>query len=558
MKHHLPLLLGLCLSAFALSSCLAPARISRSLSWRVEKLQEKPTSSLHTLLDKAITTEDAEQSAEALGQFVERWKMEKHPAQGPVEPDDADQGETRYQVTFTGSVKGENPLDYYDEIYSAADFKIGRIKHHQRPGLGAPLIALRENKKRVSIETYYPPEAITTPITAFARPGPIRLGTQSVTIQLLNSLREDSVWWMGRKVPLAADFSAPWATALSRTKDLRQAGILDVVRPKPKREPQLYLMQPYDPNKEPLIMIHGLLSTPLAWASITNDLWANPEIRHRYQIWHYLYNTSAPALYSTRVLRAQLRELRRQLDPEGDDPAMQKTTLLTHSMGGLIGKSLAVDPGTQFWDAAFQVPFDSLKLAPEDRETLREAFLWEPDRSIHRIIYIAVPHRGSAFADNILGRIGSALAAPPITFRSFYKRISESNPGVFTPEYERLGQGKLDSISSLSPRQPTLRILADMKLPPRITVHSIIGNRGLSSPLEKSSDNIVPYTSSHLDEAASELIVPTGHGAFNHPEAITEIIRILTLPSNRNAPPTRKIVDTPRYMREPLRTSGGA
>jgi len=554
-RFHLWISLIAC--SLALSSCLAPARISKPLSVRVKYLREEPDqTTLHKLLETAITSEDAEKSAEALGRFVEQWKKEKRPAKDTVP---ATKNGPSYEVTFTGTVEGQDPLEYYDEIYSATDFKIDRIEHHQRRGLGAPLIALRDNKHRAAIETYYPPEVITTPITAFARPGPNQLhGTQSVTIQFISSLHQDSVMWKGQKVPLAADFSAPWATALSRTQGLRQTAFWDVLRPKPKREPQLYLMEPYDPRKEPLIMIHGLLSTPLAWAKITNELWADPEIRRRYQIWHYLYNTSAPALYSTRILRTQLHDLRRQLDPEGDDPAMQRTTLLTHSMGGLIGKSLAVDPQDAFWKAAFKVPPESLDLSSEDRQTLREAFLWQPDRTIRRIIYIAVPHRGSAFADNIIGKIGSALAAPPVTFRSFYERISTRNPGVFTPEYERLGQGKLDSISSLSPHQPTLRILADLKLPPHIHTHSIIGNRGWTGPLEKSSDNIVPYTSSHIDTAESELIVPTGHGAFHHPAAMAEIIRVLKLPSTGKPRPTQKIVDSPRYMREPLRTSGGA
>jgi hypothetical protein len=60
--------------------------------------------------------------------------------------------------------------------------------------------------------------------------------------------------------------------------------------------------------------------------------------------------------------------------------------------------------------------------------------------------------------------------------------------------------------------------------------HSIIGNRGKSGLLANSSDGFVPYQSSHLDEAASEMVVPAGHGAFRHPAAIAEIKRLLNLP----------------------------
>jgi hypothetical protein len=208
---------------------------------------------------------------------------------------------------------------------------------------------------------------------------------------------------------------------------------------------------------------------------------------------------------------------------------MRKTTLLTHSMGGLVGKALAMEPGDTFWQAAFTVPPSKLRLTPEDRAMLNDAFEWQADPTIHRIILIATPHRGSEFAENPIGRIGSWLTKPPGKFQDFYQRISATNRGVFTPEYAALGSGKLDGVSSLSPRQPTLRILAGLPYAHPVKIHSIIGNRGKPGPLEQSSDGIVPYTSSHIEDADSELIVPSGHGAFRHPEAVAEVRRILNL-----------------------------
>jgi hypothetical protein len=40
---------------------------------------------------------------------------------------------------------------------------------------------------------------------------------------------------------------------------------------------------------------------------------------------------------------------------------------------------------------------------------------------------------------------------------------------------------------------------------------------------------VVPYWSSHLDGAKSELIVPGPHGSFNLPQTIAELQRILQL-----------------------------
>jgi pimeloyl-ACP methyl ester carboxylesterase len=526
MKNAARLLLASLLLSLANSCARAPVEFRRV----VDAKSDSPSAhSLHHLLSHAIGDPGTPEGKHALALFVEEWKKEQGSPAGLISPGVGDAGRPRYQVTFESRGVGAYPLSYFDEVSPASDYEVKRLKHHKRAGIGAPLVAWRENQHQQPLEKYFPPEGITRPLTALATAGPMKNGTQQVKVELLCPLVNSTVLHQGLRQPVAADFTVPWAALLSRTGELNQSRISDMLRRMPKRKPQLYLMEPYDPQKEPLIMIHGLLSTPLAWNEMSNGLWADDAVRQRYQIWHYLYNTSAPALYSARLLRNQLEELRELLDPEGRHPASRKTTLLTHSMGGLVGKTFIVKPGDAFWKAAFTVRHESLKLNPKERAELEDAFEWQPDPTVHRVIFVAVPHLGSSFADNFIGRIGRFSTAPPRSFQDFYERISASNPNVFTPEYAALGQGKLDSVSSLSPSQPTLRILAKLPVSPGVKVHSIIGNRGKPGPLEKSSDGVVPYTSSHLDFADSELIVPAGHGAFRHPDAMAEIARILKL-----------------------------
>lgn len=515
--------LGLAALAALYSACaIAPAGVRRVM----HRQSDQPSSaSLSTLLEQALASPDSPDARHALAHFVERWKLDRGANAGLLR-DSA----VTYDVRFLAHDRGAYSLDYFDEISPAEDYQVRKLRHHLRDGVGAPMVALRRNLRREPVEAWFPPEVISRPLTALVEADPPRGGVQKVRIRLLCPLLNPAVSCRGRTRPLAADFSVPWAAALARTGRLNQSRVLDMLRRKPSRDPRLYLMEPYDPRREPLIMIHGLLSTPLAWAEMSNELWADEAVRRRYQIWHYHYNTSAPALYSARILRAQLRELRALLDPERDDPAFRRSTLLTHSMGGLIGKALVVRPGDVFWNAAFKVPHESLHLSPSDRDLLRDAFEWEPEKSVHRVIFVAVPHRGSDFADNLLGRLGTWLTAPPATFQAFYERVSSANPGAFTPDYEQLGRGRLDSVSSLSPRQPTLRILAALPFSPGVAVHSIIGDRGKHGPLAESSDGIVPYHSSHINGADSELVVPAGHSAFRHPAAQAEIKRILRLP----------------------------
>jgi hypothetical protein len=94
------------------------------------------------------------------------------------------------------------------------------------------------------------------------------------------------------------------------------------------------------------------------------------------------------------------------------------------------------------------------------------------------------------------------------------------------------------SIHGLSPDSRFLRVLDDTE--PTVPTHSILGDRGRSD-LWTSSDGVVPYTSAHLPSAESEVVVPTGHGGFTHPDAVAELKRILKLePAAARKPAARK------------------
>ncbi len=531
MKCLAPVFLSLAFLASLVSCAVAPARLERIRNLVQPNAKIDDRRLIH-LLDQALYPTEPEAAKAALGEFVETWRVlhrdkaaallirPGHPQTGP-----------HYDVMFEASHLGSYLPSYFDEINDASAYRVRKLKHYQREGIGTPLVALRENHQASPLEVYYPPEAITRPLTAVAESQPPQGGMQRVKIGLHCPLFQDAIQYGETSLPLAADFTVPWARLLARSGDLNRLKLTDAIaRRIPKRETRLYLMENYDPRKEPLIMIHGLFSSPLAWAKVSNALWADDTIRRRYQIWHFLYNTSAPALYSGRQLRTQLRELRKLLDPSGRHPAMQSTTVLAHSMGGIVARSLISRPGNAFWDRAITVPLSELTLSDSDRAKLQEAFFWEPEHHVKRVIFVAVPHRGSDFADNFLGRLGRWLVAPPNHFGEFYQRISEANPGVFTEEYAALGRGELDSVSALSPRQPTLQILAGLPLSHPVEQHSIIGDRGRAGPLEESSDGVVPYWSSHLPGAISEKIIPDSHSAYDHPETIAEIKRILKLP----------------------------
>jgi hypothetical protein len=61
-----------------------------------------------------------------------------------------------------------------------------------------------------------------------------------------------------------------------------------------------------------------------------------------------------------------------------------------------------------------------------------------------------------------------------------------------------------------------------------VPVHSIIGNRGRGDG-SAGSDGVVPVRSARVASAESELLVPTGHGGFDHPAAVAEIKRVVLM-----------------------------
>jgi hypothetical protein len=105
--------------------------------------------------------------------------------------------------------------------------------------------------------------------------------------------------------------------------------------------------------------------------------------------------------------------------------------------------------------------------------------------------------------------------------------ISRTESILLNPLLKNIGYKRLPTgINGLSPRSPLLRPLDT--LPIKAPYHSIIGDRGRGDT-PNSSDGVVPYWSSHLAGAQSELIVPGPHGSFALPQTIAELKRILRL-----------------------------
>ena len=145
-----------------------------------------------------------------------------------------------------------------------------------------------------------------------------------------------------------------------------------------------------------------------------------------------------------------------------------------------------------------------------------------------REVFICVPHRGSEVALGSIGYIGRKLISLPATL------LFGAEKALGMPLEIVFGKGHRlpTSIDGLSPRSALLTALDP--LPIHAPHHSIIGDRGRGDT-PHSSDGTMPYWSSHLDSAETELIVPGPHGSYALPQTIAELRRILTLNLDRQA-----------------------
>ena len=436
--------------------------------------------------------------------------------------------------------------DDFGTFEFVSDYEIkGLTNHYRTHGLGVPLIAVRRSYAGEPAAAKYYPEDLSFPVTAFLRPLPDRdpvagegnrqraSGTvvRQGLLELYDPLTAPEAIVGNRLVPLESDMTTPLAYFLSNPRlDMATVGLLQPEKLMEKDDPimGLYMVQPYAPGKIPVLLVHGLWSSPMTWMEMFNDLLSSPEIRENYQFWFYLYPTGQPFWISATQLRNDLAEARAVLDPYTQEPALDQMVLVGHSMGGLVARMQTINSKNDFWNLASSEPFHLVKAEPEVRERLRRAFFFQPNPSIRRVVTIGTPHRGSKVSNQTTQWLLSKLIELPSKLVQSQQRLFRENAGLFRDN----SLLKIhNSVDSLAPDSPIFPVMVASRRPPWVRYHNIVGevpDDGWFSSLAAGSDGVVARRSAHLDDAESELIVPADHTTVHsHPMAVLEVRRIL-------------------------------
>jgi pimeloyl-ACP methyl ester carboxylesterase len=411
-----------------------------------------------------------------------------------------------------------------------ADYEVVGLNNHFRTyGLGVPLIGIRDASARAAPGQAFYPREVSFPVTAFFRyRGTLAdLGARrDGRLELYNPLEVQSVQVKGRPVPLETDLTTPLAYFLSKT-DLGGVEYTGFLRADQLRDRQgIYLFEPYQPGKIPVVMTHGLLSSPLTWTPLFNELRADPELRKHYQFWFYLYPTGNPYLATAADLRKALARLRNEVDPERRDPALDQMVFVGHSMGGLVAKLLTQESGGDFWGLVSQQPFDTVKASADTKGELQRVFFFERQSCVKRVVFLGTPHRGSKLSPSPPARLLAKFIRLPRDLMDAAADLARENPDLWpslgNPKSPRLPT----SLDLLAPGSPALEALAARPAPPGVHYHSVIG---VAFGDDKTgSDGVVSYASAHIEPVDSEIVIPAHHqNVHHHPRAVQEVMRIL-------------------------------
>jgi hypothetical protein len=476
---------------------------------------------------------------ESLGGLLRKLCQEDKIHKGEVIPiAESDSG-----IEMTIKIEGRLKDEEFERFELVSDYETEGIENQYHTyGLGVPLIAARTPREVNNPEEKYYPPNLTLPMTAFceivANSNEFdengNRNRRKAVLRLFDPLEHQFVKNQSMTVPLESDITTPLAyhlddpllsTGVLATASLFNSAAADEIY-------GMYMLEPYDPTKIPVVMVHGLWSNPVTWTRMFNDLRADSELHKNYQFWFYHYPTGQPFWISAQEMRQELAQIRRELDPGSDSPALDQMVLIGHSMGGLVSQLQIINSGKQFWSLVSSNDFDQLQGDQEEIEAARKVFFFEANQGIDRVVMIGTPNHGSEFASAAVRWASHKVFTLPKTVTNEFRRLVRDNPGVIDNSTMLT---TTTSIDSLAPKAPVFQFMDGAVRSKKVKHHSIIGTIPRNSLFGRNGvrppsrgDGVVSHASSRSQYAISEVSVPAEHSEIHqHPKCILEVRKIL-------------------------------
>jgi pimeloyl-ACP methyl ester carboxylesterase len=415
-----------------------------------------------------------------------------------------------------------SPFAQCEQILLADQFRVrGLSVRNREAGVGTPLMAVWPTDPTWGMHRTVPATVLLRLPHSLAE---VTAGRGTATLELYSPFEKAKVTIGEIRVPLETDLTTYRAYTLSQST-IWKLGKMDFLAPAERIPSQLILNQPFEPDRIPVVYVHGTFSSPVTWAEMANSLTADPVLRQRYQVWSFIYGSGNPLVRSITELRAALMAEVQRRDPEGTNAALHQMVIIGHSQGGLLTKCTVIDTGDRLWRVVSTNRLEDLKVSDAERAKLRSTFYLEPLPFVKRVVFISTPHRGSYLAGSFARRLARRFVSLPGNVLARGKEGMESL--VQGSEAGEFFRGRLPtSLDGMSPKNPGLLAVAEIPVAPEIKAHSIVSIDGDDQP-PKGGDGVVKYTSAHVDYVESEFIVRSYHTCLDKPATIEEVRRIL-------------------------------
>lgn len=351
------------------------------------------------------------------------------------------------------------------------------------------------------------------------------LTNKDFNLKLYDPYKNEKVKVAGKEYPLAANFSAPYGLWLAENNLGRSAYLSLIDRDDNIIMPHLYMLEPYNPDKKVIVLVHGLASSPEAWVRLTNDIMGDPILREHFQVWQVFYSTNMPILESRFQIYSIVKQSFDQVKP--NSAASKDAVLIGHSMGGIISRLLVSN--ADLTDETEKL-VNNRKLGKfKDNPLFKARLQIQAIPNFGRGIFLASPHRGTDYADRWFTLAARKIIKLPGAFLGAFADTLQGDIQLddFVKE---LGHGMVQNGPSDLSKNSKFNELTKNVMPYKgFKFHSIMGNTTGLDDINLITDDIVPYKSAHLDGAISEKVLKGGHSIQETPEAVLELRRILRL-----------------------------
>lgn len=415
------------------------------------------------------------------------------------------------------------------------------------------------------------------------------MSTHQFSLAIYDPYQVKNVLLMDKSFALSANFSAPYGLWL-KENSLDFVSIFNMLSKNYQNgQPHLFMLEPYQPNKRVIIMIHGLASSPETWIQLTNDIFNDETLRENYQVWQIFYPTNMPILENRYQIQQLITTAFQQLDPKAQHKASSHAVIIGHSMGGIIGRLLVSNDDLTpklkdlflEYNKKFNIDFNQKKYHTlAHNPELMHRFSMRALPQVDRAVFISAPFRGTDFADKWFTRTLRRMISLPT---GSVKMLNNELNYLFT-EGQLVGNPLRElflenGASQLSDKSLFMKLTKDVDIAKTVKVHTVIATddkdllnyqidlqenmdkvtsqetqpisrqlyslenliQAHESVLEKNqllqnlsqdktehlSDGIVPYQSARLDNVESQTILLGKHNVHTSPQAVLALRKIL-------------------------------